>query len=71
MIKIMNTVTGVCIIVHVCGMSRTVVCSYKKDANILLCMHYNTGRQKKNNKKKNRLEIVFQLLTLGPTISQA
>lgn len=68
MIKIMNTVTGVCIIVHVCGMSRTVVCSYKKGANILLCMHYSTGRQKKN---KNRLEIVFQLLTLGPTISQA
>ena len=67
MIKIMNTVTGVCIIVHVCGMSRTVVRSYKKGANILLCRHYNTGRQKKTN----RLEIVFQLLTLGPTISQA
>ena len=29
-------------------MSRTVVRSYKKGANIilLLCMHYNTGRQK-------------------------
>lgn len=46
MIKIMNIVTGVCILVHVCDMSRTVVRSYKKGANILLCMHYNTGRQK-------------------------